>query len=226
MTYPRPFLRLVVNGTLANNREQFSFGCSFIGATDGGMGSAPSEVPPEIVTATAVLFNLSTGVVDGGVYLTNLKLNLIGTDGRYVDQSDTVQHDYAEPVGSNGMPDYPPQIATVVTLRTGARRGLASRGRFYLPPPSFNVEGGGVLSEVSAATIRDRVATWLQACEAALPGFDLGVVSNVREGAERRVTGIDVGRALDTMRSRRTKVPENYVGPTDYSPDVDDAPEG
>lgn len=208
MAYPLPFLRLVVSGTLYGV-EGFSYGMTFI--NDNGTGTAPSEVPAGVVTALNT-FHTRAGLISNTAKMTTVKLNLIGTDGRYVDQGDTVLYDWATPVGGAASFYPPPQIALAVTLRTGARRGLASRGRFYLPTPGFTVEQGtGQLSETNTTTVLGHVNSLVSALETALPGWDLGVVSQVREGRQRAVEHIEVGRTLDTIRSRRTSIPERYA---------------
>ena len=214
MPYPSPFLRLVVSGTLYNV-EDFSYGMSFI--NDNGLGDPPSEVPAGVVSALATYHQ---AVSTAQAKLTMVKLNLIGTDGRYVSQSDTVLHEWTTPVVGTGTQSVPPQVSLAVTLRTGARRGLASRGRFYLPLPNVQVSPtDGILTPTTAGQVLTATNTLVSALETAIPGWDLGVVSNVREGAQRAVDHIEVGRVLDTIRSRRVKFREQYqIGPTIVEP--------
>jgi hypothetical protein len=52
------------------------------------------------------------------------------------------------------------------------------------------------------------VASLITALNADASYGETRIYSNVREGASRLVTGVTVGRVLDTMRSRRTSLPE------------------
>jgi hypothetical protein len=56
----------------------------------------------------------------------------------------------------------------------------------------------------------------LDIIEEHVAGWQVGIVSNIGAGAERAVTGVRVGQALDTIRSRRENVPEDYL----YGPRV------
>lgn len=207
MTYPLPFLRLVVSGTLFTS-ESFSFGISLI--NDFGTGEAPLEVPQGVIDATEAYIARPTTKLSNAAVLTTIKLNEIGTDGRYTSATDTVLAEVNPTVaGALGI-QTPPQIALAVTLRTGARRGLAASGRYYLPSPILALAATGVLDAADVLGVRDSSVTWLNEVNAALPGWDVGVVSDVGVGAQRAVTGVQVGRVYDTIRSRRTSLREQY----------------
>jgi len=208
MAYKQPFLRLVVSGTLYGV-EGFSYGMSFI--NDNGTGTPPSTVPAGVVSALAT-FHARSGFLSSAAKMNLVKLNLIGTDGKYVSQSDTVYYEWTSPIAGGFGSHPPPQIALAVSLRTGARRGLASRGRFYLPAPGMTVDATtGQLSQANVETVVSHVNALITGLETALPGWDLGVVSNVRDGAQRAVEHVEVGRTLDTIRSRRASLPERYA---------------
>lgn len=204
MAYPANFLRLVATGTLFDV-ERFSYSLSLIGS-----GTAPAEVPQGVIDAVAA-FHQTTDFISNAAKLSTLKLNLLDTQGRYVSQTDTVEYDYPTLVsGGSGQPTAP-QIALAITLRTAVRRGLASTGRFYVPAP-----GGGVGPDGRITTTRQEAAvlagqTLVNSLNAALPGWTVGVVSDVREGAARPVTSVSVGRVLDTIRSRRASLNESHV---------------
>lgn len=207
MTYPRPFLRLVASGTLYAV-ESWSWSLSMIPDFD-NTPTAPEEVPAGVITAVQT-FHTSAGI-GSDARLNTVKLNEIDANGRYVDQDSTVLHDYALPgVAGTGPSGLVPQIAWAVTLRTAATRGLAHSGRFYVPLPAVSVAEGGVVGTSAAVALADDAATLINDLNAAVPGWRVGVVSDVRTGAARPVTRVEVGRVLDTVRSRRTNLPENH----------------
>lgn len=211
MTYLHPFLRLVASGTLHNGEEQFSFSMAFISRDGQPDPVPPAAVPQSWITAFSTYWG-ATGVVSNAAVLRTLKLNQIGPDGRYT-QDDTVEYDYpgTAPVGPV-LPNYPPQVAIAISLRTDAARGRAHAGRFYLPSPAASLQPStGTIGVSAQTTLQGHTKTLLDALNAGLSGYRLGVVSKVGSGAERPVTHIAVGAALDTIRSRRTDIPEAYT---------------
>lgn len=216
MTYSLPFLRLQVVGTLYGV-ETFSWGLSFI--NDFGTGTPPTAVPTGVHEAIKTFHQKSH--ISQWAALDYVKLNQIGTDGRYTSPSDTVEYEYPSKfAGGSTATNVAPQVALAVTLRTNARRGRASRGRFYLPMPTATIGSDGRIAAGSATAIAADVKIMLDSIEEALPGWDLGVVSKVGSGAQKAVTHVDVGRTLDTIRSRRTSIPEGYVVGEDLAGDA------
>jgi hypothetical protein len=189
MAYPRNHLRLVVSGTLYGS-EQFAYGVNLIRTTDGA--AAPTTVPAAVLTAVET-YHQAASTAPALVNL--IKLNEIGVDGKYIRQS-TVLHDYG------------------TTPKAGG--GAASRGRFYLPIPNVGsaLGGDGRVTVVERDNQRTFATTFISSLNAAVPGWSVGVVSDVGVGRERTVRNVRVGRVLDTMRSRRTSLVEDYsVGP-------------
>lgn len=213
MAYLRSFLRLVAIGKIYDV-EDFSFSMSLI--RTGGLTDAPDEVPAEIIAAFTTFWG--EDLISSYCDLTTLKLNLIGEDGRYVYPT-TVQHDFL----ATGLPGgkalvQVPQVAYCVSLSTAAVRGPASKGRFYLPMPAWNVDIAGVLNSGTVAAFQTITDTLLQDLNDWSPDWQLGITSNVGGGAERAVTNARYGRVLDTIRSRRDKFSEEYVTGTTLTP--------
>lgn len=209
MTYAFPFLRLVAQGTLFTS-ETFAFSMSLIGDGVSPPPEGPTEVPAAIVTAFRTFWG-TNGVIGNQAALRTLKLNHIGTDGRYTSDS-TVEFDFATPypVGPS-LGAYPAQVSLAVSLRTDAARGRAHAGRFYLPAPSAGLQSTtGTISTSSQTVVGGAVKVLLEAINTALPEWRVGVTSKVGAGAQRPVTTVAVGAALDTIRSRRADVPESY----------------
>ena len=149
--------------------------------------------------------------------LTYLKMNVVGLDGRYTDLN-TIEHIYSPVVpGSSNANIHPNQVTLCVSLTTDFSRGYAHRGRFYLPMPCHLVDPvSGLISVPDALQVATAAGTFIEAL-ADEPGFDVGplnmkvlVMSQRATGVTNPVTGVDVGRALDTQRRRRTELPEDY----------------
>lgn len=207
MAYSKPFLRLVALGTTYQT-ETFAFGVSLIEATL-PTPEAPTEVSDEVVAAVSAFFQ-TTGMISASCHLTALKLNLIGTDGKYVND-ETVVRELDPPVAGSGSNNPPPQNALAITLDTGLRRGRAHAGRFYVPCFSSGLTSSGVLGSAVAGIYATNAGIMLDNLNDALAPWQVGVVSDLGSGAQHRVTAVRVGQVIDTIRSRRTSLPEGYV---------------
>lgn len=213
MTYIRPFLRLVVGGQL-HTLEQFAFGVNLV-ADDVPAGGAPSTVPQAVIDAVQS-YVTSPQVMCSSATVRYIKLNLIGTNGRYVSDSDTVVVDGLSFTGTV-QNTFPPQIALAISLRTDKQRGRAHAGRYYLPAPAGNIQADGGMSTSAQSTHLIAAHAFLVGLNAALSpgsapagGWSVGVVSNVGTGAEEVVRKVRVGHLYDTMRSRRESLAERY----------------
>lgn len=224
MTYPGTFHKLVVYGTLY--ADIFNFSINFVPAAgDGDFVQQPNQALLDAFAPILSNWWDDTTTTDGpGIILqaklVGFKLNRIGPSGRYVDE-ETHEHVYTTPISGAVNSTYPPQNSVAVTLRTAVDRGLASKGRFYLPPVgSFGTLGAdGRLSTTSAQDIADaakRLLTSLNAAEAAWDDGGegrgvAGVASDRGVGKFRIATHVSVGRVVDTMRSRRSSLAEEPI---------------
>lgn len=207
MVYPAPFLRLVASGTLYNT-DIFSWSLSFARDFPDGGSLAPNEVPQGVIDAVSAFHNSSVHAAQAR--LTMIKLNEIGTDGRYTNQGDTVLHEFETPIPGVSANTPPPQTSLAITLRTAKRRGRAHAGRFYTPLPGYSLTGG-MLSSANQQDAALAATTMLDAITAALPGsYRPFVMSDLGTGTMEPVTHVAVGRVLDTIRSRRNAFAEEY----------------
>jgi hypothetical protein len=209
MAYPKQFLRLAAIGTLYGG-EAFTFTLSLISDAE-STPVAPSTVPDSVMT-TLSTFWTTTDAICAYARLVSVKLNLIGTDGKYV-KNETVEKDYATAVVGSYQAYPAPQVALAITLDTDVRRGLAHLGRFYLPGVGMPVSTDGRLSLANAQKVGNAAKLFVDKLNADsnLAGWTVGVTSNTREGRQLPVRTVRVGRVLDTIRSRRSSLDEGYV---------------
>lgn len=207
MAFPAPHYVFTFGGPLGT-QEQWSTSLRLSGFTAAG----DEEGEQTALAALMAKVNAAWGgsqqiVVSSAAPVTWGKYNHVGVDGKYTQQYTNVL-DQA-PVGGSQPAKFPPQVSLVVTLRTAAARGLASKGRIFLPSPSIPHTGSDV---TIAANHTETVAVWAQSLINGINEVpDVGgviVASKVRTGAMRAVTSIDVGSVFDTMRSRRAKLLE------------------
>ena len=211
--YPNDFYRLVVSGSL-HATEEFSFGLSVIPDTNLSGGPLPyEEVPQGIIDAVTAF--MSSGIISSAAKANLIKFNRIAPNGKYADQGNTVFHEIPGGVGGSQGPTHAPQVAIAVSLGTAKSRGRAARGRFYVPSPNVQLQADtGAVSTGFAESVRLAAVTLINAVNESVAGHYVGVASEVGTGAFEPVTSVRVGRALDTIRSRRTSIPEAYTADT------------
>jgi hypothetical protein len=167
------------------------------------------------------------------VRLLRLKLAAIdGDTGKYFGSSDSVEHVYATPVAGavggahSAATSYViPQSSIAVTLTTSISRGYASKGRFFMPPSVLPLEPDGQLLTQNSTNIANTIKTWINALNAVNGPGNVKIYSKGRgtktvdangkvrwtypvDGNHAEVTGIRVGRVVDTQRRRRRELLE------------------
>lgn len=189
------------------------------------------EVPPQaevkswlegsVQEAVLAYHTRSSTRIHTNAKLAYAKLNRIDVEGHYMD-STTNEVIFADISGGNsdtGSQSLPNQCALAVSLTTGFSRGPAHRGRFYLPLPSVYMEdGSGAIVPNHVADIVASTKTFLEAL-ADVPGLDSPVsltpsVMSRKAGAaaNRPITGVEIGRIIDTQRRRRRSLSEAPTG--------------
>jgi hypothetical protein len=143
--------------------------------------------------------------------LTQVKLAEIGPDGKYTQDPLIVS---METRGGNGAMKYPLQVAHCVSLEAD-RRGASGKGRFYIPGTQAAINpDNGLISVAAAEAARGAVVTLLNNLHN-VPGLDPANVPRVTvastKGYNSDVTKVRVGRALDTIRTRRNSLSEQYT---------------
>jgi len=148
--------------------------------------------------------------------LAYLKMNVVDIAGRYVELN-TLEYLYSPVVpGGSASNIHPTQIALAVSLTTEFSRGHAHRGRFYVPMPVHVVDATtGLISVSDAIQVATAAKTFIEALADEpgpdiLPGMRVCVMSQRGTGATNVVTGVDVGRVLDTQQRRRNALKETY----------------
>jgi hypothetical protein len=177
-------------------------------------GSTPAS-------ATALLGQISTAItqyhgrpdthIAPVAKLSFVKVNAMDVLGHY-QGAGTTQALYADlPGGGTGGAQNANQVAQAVSLTTGFSRGPAHRGRFFNPAPDCLPD---VTSGLAPASYAQALANSAKALltDVNLGGGEQMVIMSRKAGApgHRAVTGVQVGRVLDTQRRRRGAIPEDY----------------
>lgn len=213
MTYPGIFYRVTVIGSIFTE-ETFNWTLSLIPRSGDSAGGPTEWGGDGPAVAAAIQAFHTTAPTGASTRLQQIKIARIGTDGKYVDDAPWI-HDYGSPGISGGTDQtsvLPAQTALAVTLRSDRSRGLANSGRFFLPACGALVHPGtGLIEAQDAQTVADAATTMLSALNDLDGSWMVGIASDTRLGAFQPITRVEVGRVLDTIRSRRRSFPESYV---------------
>ena len=191
--------------------EQFSFGVNLSDPGDISSSRFSPEGLADVVADSSAFFANGSARISGDCRLREVKLAKIGTNGLY--RADPLIAAVNVPGGAGPGLRYPPQVSLAVSLQS-ATRGPRGKGRFYLPGPSIAFDGGNAqMSLADVTAVRDAATAWISALNN-WPGVDANdpkVTIASSSGINSDVTGVRVGRVLDTIRSRRGQIPEGYT---------------
>lgn len=209
----KPHIKVVFRGVFASSPEEWSFGLHFdsddpLGIDDAGAGDVHLD---QCLTAAQAF--IGTALFQSRVKLTDIRAYKIKPDGLTEGNPNILLIPAgSQPTGASGV-SLPLQIAWAVTT-VGADRGPARFGRFYLPGPARTVEADGRVNQPQTQEALAQVVTFTKAVSDAvdLSGFttsaNLVNVSGIGTGTTQVVDHLELGRVLDTMRSRRNKLDE------------------
>lgn len=191
--------------------EQWSCGLR-LAVTDGSGTSL--DPTPLLAPAAAAVQTFHSGLgaqISPRAKLSFVKLNYITETGHYGEAS-TFEHVVADVAGGGTDSLTPPnQIACAISLTTAATRGPAHRGRFYIPIPTMPILADGRISTGTRDPAKVAATDFIAALNALDTGYKVAVFSRKAGAATHRlVTGVEVGRVLDTIRRRRNKMVEAY----------------
>jgi hypothetical protein len=206
--FPRAHQRITWFGDAWQQQEEWSTGLRVDGT-----------VPPTLAQLQALDDAFSTHIMSSGFMSISTPVRYVGlkvapqdVNGLY---GDGQAKEFLRPSVQTGVPGIGlPQATVVATLTTDTPRGLANEGRMYLPSTSNLPASDGRLSGQTVVGIRDAVIAFINAVDAVGIGsvsvFSKGTPM-LPNGVARDVTGVRIGRVVDTQRRRRNSIPELYI---------------
>lgn len=231
MPYPAVHQYVSVIGDAFNSTERWQFGFRI---TDGGVSNEATALAISDDIEDWYRPNLPYGA--GNIFnslathrLTELKVARIGVDGRYPEGEASYSHFYLPPIaGQTGKPaGMTAQDTTAVTLTTAVPRGLASKGRIYLPPHAQALpDATGLVPAATIEPVLQSMRTLINAINANAVVGNVAIFSRGKgvpsynadrnrieytypnPGAMNVVTGVAMGRVVDTQRRRRRQLVE------------------
>lgn len=198
--------------------DQFSFGLS-MAPFGGSIADTVFDEPAipywnDVADSIKDMFARAESHISAGAILTEVKVAFIETTGAYVIKP-PLHILYNQPGFFPTAGRELPQASLCISLMTDVV-GPRTRGRFYLPIPSVDNVGsdGFRISIANAQVVRGSIQTMLNDINNA-PGFDgaaMEVCVASSTGINTKVTGVRVGRVIDTVRTRRNSITEDYTG--------------
>lgn len=218
VTVPSHF-RFTARGTFTGTPEIWSFGWHFNRVVVGGTDAGLSDIDESAVTTALGTF-FGQGIMDSGVLLTDWRAYVIGTDNKMEGNGPLLHDATGDDIHGSGGKIYPPQVALCVTL-VADNRGPARFGRMYLPGPALSLGTDRRYTDTQCDSIATAVSAFLKDVSDAIdiPGtIQSAAACNVSSrpaggGTIQDVDHVEVGRALDTLRTRRNQLlEERHVG--------------
>lgn len=215
MSLPHRVVRCTFSGTMFGGAEIWTTGLYF-GWDNKDADPITTEGMSNVSAAWEVFFKAAGSQVSSQYTYDMLKMAVINNDGHTLADSAQYFAPTTTIVGGGSPAALPPQVSLVASLRAAEPRGLATKGRMFLPGISAGVQPSGKLE----AFTRDQIATNLKTFfdsiynDADLPGnpvlISVGRGLLHTDGNIRRVTQLKLGDVYDTQRRRRNALQESY----------------
>ncbi len=230
--------KITIYGDAFNGAEQWSLGFRMqnpggsVGSTDALNTAAQTRANllDPIVTAWWTS-NVGWQQFVSTHRLKGIKVAVIQPDGSYPPGHVPGEVFKANVPGAYVVPaasSYIPQGSVCVTLGTAVPRGLASKGRLFLPPTDYAIGTDGLLLAAARDGLLTKMKNFLTAvnnmevgnADIAIfskgPGVKVDVPTKKRwewtyptVGTVRPVTNVQIGRVVDTQRRRRRQLVES-----------------
>jgi hypothetical protein len=223
--YAHKFARVTISGTCFGGAEEWSTGFQ-VGSPTTDVTGVASPSAQSIATAWSTFFTTSTNKFSSGYLSTVVKVALINQNGT-TDTDEVDYYTYPSPVAGGYTSNVlPAQITLAATLTSDNQRGLASKGRMYLPGLNELVDTGtGKLSTTYTGVLATSFKAFLDAVNvgSGVPGkvilaskghktqdLDENGQPEYLAGKSAWVTGCRIGNVYDTQRRRRNGLAETY----------------
>ena len=226
MAYPNPspHLKMQWSGTIGRGaapNEIWSFGISAAGTIGSGpwLALSVTQLAALASSLSAAWAPFAAGI-SSAVLLTRTRVATIGNDGLVMRTEEGAYRqgdNFTVRPGTGTHLGHAPQIAQAVSLRS-TFAGPTGRGRFFVPLPAAGTDTADMLiTEAARDAAAARAQAFIQSINTTLNGTDVGLRVVIASGGSlvkgltptvHTVTQVGVGKALDTIRTRRNALPE------------------
>lgn len=223
--YAFKFVRVTFSGTVFNGAEEWSTGLQ-LGYEDANIDVITPGLAQELSVPWESFFENPAHAISNSWRCNEVKCAIINTNGKTdLDNIDYFNYPGGIFGGQGGTP-FPPQITLAATLTSEFQRGLAAKGRMYLPGVISGIDAGtGKLGNAFTNTLNTGFKAFLDAINADsdIPGsvilaskghkttaLDPDGHPIYENGRASFVTGCRIGNVYDTQRRRRNNLVETY----------------
>jgi hypothetical protein len=174
----------------------------------------PESMIDDFKTVLSAYVAASANQISAWSRLSFVKLNHIGADGLYTDPSHPhTRHFTGVPgAGITTGNAYPTAMSLAYTWTTARVRGVGSKGRMFLPNSwARSSAGADVIPVANQTTVADAAKGLLTNFQTA--GGDGDIVPCIASKVDASltdVTGVRIGRVVDSQRRRRNALSEEY----------------
>lgn len=216
MAFAHKVVRCTAFGTAYGQDEEWSTGF-WMGNTDSDSLDPQQQGADDFLTAWTTFFTNSTSNIASGFKTEGVRVALYGTNG-FVDPNKNFHAYPTTPVqGGGGSGILPAQLALVASLEASPDRGLAGKGRMFLPGVNEPVGSDGRISLTDVLPILTNLRTMFNSINAStvLTGSIInaskgGTGQNLAPPVNRVVANVRMGNVYDTQRRRRNSLTETY----------------
>lgn len=223
--YAHRFVRVTFSGTVFNGAEEWSTGLS-IGWEDANIDFINPGIAQELSVPWQAFFTNAAHAISSAWRCNEVKCAVINTNGKTdLDNIDYFTYPGGIFGGQGGTP-WPPQITLAATMTSDQQRGLAAKGRMYIPGVISGIDGGtGKLGGAFTNTLNTGFKAFLDNinADADIPGSVILASKGHKTtaldpegqpiyegGINTFVTGCRIGDVYDTQRRRRNNLVETY----------------
>lgn len=203
-------MKFTFRGVFLGTPEEWSFGARFSRDNEAGADASIGDIDQAGVTTAlgALIAQSGGGTFSAAVKCTDWRAYQIGPTGVMEENPLIVDVSSDGLVGATAN-KYPPQVSLVATL-VANNRGPARFGRLYLPGPAAALDASMRISLADATSYATKVTAFLKAVSDSIDleltqsseGLNISEVPPV-SGSRQTIDHVEVGRVLDTLRSRR-----------------------
>lgn len=216
MAFAHKVMRITAFGTAFGADEEWSTG--FYYGQEGADAATPTQLTANAVLAHwTTFFQNSTSNISNAYKTVGVRVALMGTNGIMDPNANFYAYPTVPFTGANASTPMPAQISLVASLQARPDRGLASKGRMYLPGVNESVDTTGRISGTKTLAIATNLDTMFTAMNGAIDigGYLInaskgGSGTNLAPPINRRVEDVLVGNVYDTQRRRRNQLTETY----------------
>jgi len=216
MALPHRIVKVTFAGTMFGGNEIWSTGF-YLGWENKDADPITAQGMADVSAAWEIFFKAASSEISNKYTYNTLKMHIVNNDGKTLPDSAQYHAPATAAVGGSASAPLPPQIALVATLANSLPRGLATKGRMFLPGVNSLVDTTGHIGTSSTTAIATNLKTFFDSVynDADLPGnpmlASVGRGPLHTDGAIRRISTVRVGNVFDTQRRRRNALTEAYT---------------